>query len=68
MNLKGMTGHIYKKIKALFENAQFQSDTNSAPIHLSLKTSRKARESVTESESGMFRKCPNESENLNILT
>ena len=25
-----MTGHIYKKIKALFENAQFQSDTNSA--------------------------------------
>ena len=29
MNLKGMTGHIYKKINALFENAPFQSDTNS---------------------------------------
>lgn len=30
MNLKGMTGHFYKKINVLFENVQFQSDTNFA--------------------------------------
>ena len=30
MNLKGMTGHFYKKINVLFEKVQFQSDTNFA--------------------------------------
>lgn len=58
MNLKGMTGHIYKKINALFENAPFQSDTNSThPSQLKdliLESTKKLKGNFLESESGMF--------------